>query len=236
MAPRDLPPLTAAPSPLVSAPRDLSPLAAAPVPRRIMEGKGVARGDCGAAVGGRGSAALAPPAPPFSYLPLLRVQQWGGGDLQHQPPPVPPLLLHPWGVTDSGAAVGGRGFAASAPPRPPLLLSLSLPHLVLGGGGSLEVQGEAGGDLRHQPPPAPPTSPPSPCCGCSGGGEGIWSPVCPAALFALHALLPCSPVRPAVLCAPRALQPCAPCCPAALQPCAPCSPARPARSAVLLRV
>ncbi|CAI7856724.1 unnamed protein product [Closterium sp. NIES-54] len=36
------------------------------------------------------------------------------------------------------------------------------------GGRSLEVQGEAGGDLQHQPPP-PPVSPPS------LGGEGLWS-------------------------------------------------------------
>ncbi|CAI5491396.1 unnamed protein product [Closterium sp. Naga37s-1] len=47
-----------------------------------------------------------PPPPPFSYLPLLRVQQWGGGDLQHQPPPAPPPPPSPPSPA-AGAAVGG---------------------------------------------------------------------------------------------------------------------------------
>ncbi|CAI7874405.1 unnamed protein product [Closterium sp. NIES-54] len=93
-------------------------------------------------------------------------------------------------------------------------------------------QQRGGGDLQHQPPvPPPPPSPPSPCCGCSGGGEGICSPVRPAALFALRALLPCSPVRPAALCTPRALRPARPaalCAPRALLSCCPARHARPA--------
>ncbi|CAI5528935.1 unnamed protein product [Closterium sp. Naga37s-1] len=43
------------------------------------------------------------------------------------------------------------------------------------GGGNLEVQGEAGGDLQHQVPHLSPTSP---CCGSSRGGEGTCS-TCP---------------------------------------------------------
>ncbi|CAI7752864.1 unnamed protein product [Closterium sp. NIES-53] len=82
------------------------------------------------------------PSPPFSSLSLLHVQQLGGGEAQGM-----------WVVGDTAAAT-----PATPPP-----LSLSLPHLVLGGGGggSLDVQGEAGGDLQHQPPP-PPLSPPPP--------------------------------------------------------------------------
>ncbi|CAI7883839.1 unnamed protein product [Closterium sp. NIES-54] len=41
------------------------------------------------------------------------------------------------------------------------------------GGGSLEVQREAGGNLQHQVPHPSPTSP---CCGYSSGGEGICHP------------------------------------------------------------
>ncbi|CAI7797545.1 unnamed protein product [Closterium sp. NIES-54] len=76
MAPRDLPPLTTAPSPLASAHRDLLPLAAAPVPRRIMEGKGVARGvtvsSCPRAL--QSHAQLRPRPPPPSPPP-----PWGRG-------------------------------------------------------------------------------------------------------------------------------------------------------------
>ncbi|CAI7737706.1 unnamed protein product, partial [Closterium sp. NIES-53] len=66
MAPRDLQPLTAAPSPLASAPRDLSPLAAAPVPRHIMEGTGVARGgsSCPRALQSHAQLRPRPPPPP----------------------------------------------------------------------------------------------------------------------------------------------------------------------------
>ncbi|CAI5506408.1 unnamed protein product [Closterium sp. Naga37s-1] len=67
--------------------------------------------------GGRGSAAPAPPPPPLLLSPSATVQQWGGGDLQHQPPS-PPFLLHPWGVADSGAAVGGEGICSTSPPTP----------------------------------------------------------------------------------------------------------------------
>ncbi|CAI7896138.1 unnamed protein product, partial [Closterium sp. NIES-54] len=68
------------------------------------------------------------------------------------PPPSPPSM-----------GTGGRGCEGVAdvpqqkqlPPR--LLLSLSpCRTLCWERGGSLEVQGEAGGDLQHQPPPAPP--------------------------------------------------------------------------------
>ncbi|CAI7774599.1 unnamed protein product, partial [Closterium sp. NIES-53] len=84
-----------------------------------------------------------------------------------------------------------------------------------------------------------------PAAGAAVGGRGSAALCCPAALRALRALLPCSPVRPAALfaphallsscparharpaalCAPRALLPCSSVRPAALQPCAPCCPA-----------
>ncbi|CAI7742123.1 unnamed protein product, partial [Closterium sp. NIES-53] len=83
-----------------------------------------------------------------------------------------------------------RPPAAAAAATPPL--SLSLPHLVLGGGEELGGswggrRGSAApappappfssipaGDLQHQPPPPPP-SPTSPYCVCSSWGEGICS-------------------------------------------------------------
>ncbi|CAI5493895.1 unnamed protein product [Closterium sp. Naga37s-1] len=143
-----------APSPLAMAPRDLPPLTV-----QWEEGMGVAGvanllsperllhrpfsylpPAAGAAVGGEGICGTSPPPLPFSHLPLLRLQQWGGGDLQHQPPPRPtpppfsylPLLrVQQWGGGDlqhqppppppsppspaAGAAVGeGMGVAGSA--------------------------------------------------------------------------------------------------------------------------
>ncbi|CAI7812591.1 unnamed protein product, partial [Closterium sp. NIES-53] len=101
------------------------------------------------------------------------------------PPPSPPSM-----------GTGGRGCEGVAdvpqqqqlPPR--LLLSLSLPHLVLGEGGSLEVQGEAGGDLQHQPPP--PRLLPPPAAGAAVGGRGSAAPApppTPPPPFLLHPLL-----------------------------------------------
>ncbi|CAI7767567.1 unnamed protein product, partial [Closterium sp. NIES-53] len=215
--------------------------------------------DAGAAVGGRGSAAPTPP--------------------------VPPLLLHPWGVTDSGSAEGGRGSAAPAPrPPPPHFSSIPLLRVQRWGGGDLQpcapccpVRPARPAALQpcapccpvHPACPAPrapccpvrPACPAvllpcAPCTPCSPARPARpaslqpCAPCCPAALCALlpccpvrparpaalrapRALLSCFPARPAALCAPRALLPCSPVRPAALQPCAPCCPVRPARPAAL---
>ncbi|CAI7788470.1 unnamed protein product [Closterium sp. NIES-54] len=69
----------------------------------------------GSGEGRRGSAAPAPSAPPFSYLPLLQVQQWGRGDLQHQPPPAP-HHPPPFPSPAAGAAVGEGMEVASVCP------------------------------------------------------------------------------------------------------------------------
>ncbi|CAI7862358.1 unnamed protein product, partial [Closterium sp. NIES-53] len=136
---------------------------------------------------------LVPGPPPVDPLPPQGLAPSGGGKrgfflpacptvARAAPPPPPP--------SPPSMGMAGRGCEGVAdvpqqqqlPPR--LLLSLSLPHLVLGegGGGSLEVQGEAGGDLQHQVPHPSPTSP---CCGCSRGGEGICSTAPPPPLILL---------------------------------------------------
>ncbi|CAI7858575.1 unnamed protein product, partial [Closterium sp. NIES-54] len=70
-----------------------------------------------------------PPSPPFSSIPLLRVQQWGEG----------------------------MGVAGVSSQPPTTSSSLSLPRLLLcrEKGGRLEVKGVAGRDLQHQPPRPP---------------------------------------------------------------------------------
>ncbi|CAI5529808.1 unnamed protein product [Closterium sp. Naga37s-1] len=171
-----------APSPLAMAPRDLPPLTAAPLG--------------GSGGGWRGSAAPGPP--PFSYLPLLREQQRGGGDLQHLPP-LPPPPPHPspispcCGCSGGGegichppaadAAVGGGDLQHLPPPPPPPPAPPSPPSLCCkcssgggyGGGGCGQPAVARAAPAPPHPPPPPPLSPPSPCCGCGGGGEGICS-------------------------------------------------------------
>ncbi|CAI7861852.1 unnamed protein product, partial [Closterium sp. NIES-54] len=137
---------------------------AAPAPPRppfLLHPLGVK--DCGAAVGGRGPAAPAPPPPPpplppFSYLPLLRVQQWGGGDLQNQPPPAPPPPSSP--SPAAGAAVGGGYGGGGCVNRPLLLLLFRLPLLQLPLRGVLLVALRTHCSLRGAPPP--PLPPPTP--------------------------------------------------------------------------
>ncbi|CAI5516546.1 unnamed protein product [Closterium sp. Naga37s-1] len=73
MAPRDLQPLTAAPSPLASAPRDPLPLAAAPVPCRVMKGGG----GCGRQEGICSTSPLCPPPSPPSLC--CGCSSWGEG-------------------------------------------------------------------------------------------------------------------------------------------------------------
>ncbi|CAI7843776.1 unnamed protein product [Closterium sp. NIES-53] len=158
MAPRDLPPLTAAPVPFTRAAPPPPPSPPSPpsmgtagrgcegvadvpqqqqLPLRLLLSLSVPHlvlgegGELGGSGGGRrGSAAPAPP--PFSYLPLLRVQKRGGGDLQHQPP-------HPSPTSPCcGCRRGGEGICSTSPPL-------------------------------HPPPP----SPPSPAAGAAvGGGYG----------------------------------------------------------------
>ncbi|CAI7892896.1 unnamed protein product [Closterium sp. NIES-54] len=94
-----------------------------------MKGKGVARGvtdsSCPRAL--QSHAQLRPrPPPPSSPPPWGRrrdvVRGWRMGRQEgicSTSPPHPPFLLHPWGVKDCGAAVGGRGSATPAPPAPP---------------------------------------------------------------------------------------------------------------------
>ncbi|CAI5529044.1 unnamed protein product [Closterium sp. Naga37s-1] len=75
--------------------------------------------------GGRGSAAPAPPPrppppPPLSPPPLLRVQQWGGGDLQQQ-----------WGE-------GSCSISTPPPPPSPHFSSIPLQLVQRWGGGDLQ--------------------------------------------------------------------------------------------------
>ncbi|CAI5490519.1 unnamed protein product [Closterium sp. Naga37s-1] len=131
-----------APSPLAMAPRDLPPLTAAPC---NMVGEGVARGGSSCPRALQSHAQLRPRPPPlppwgcsggegmgvagvanllsperllhrpFSYLPPAAGAAVGGEGICGTSPPPPPLLPFP----AAGAAVGGRGSAAPAPPPPP---------------------------------------------------------------------------------------------------------------------
>ncbi|CAI5521321.1 unnamed protein product [Closterium sp. Naga37s-1] len=179
-----------APSPLAMAPRDLPPLTAASVPCCNMVGEGVARGGSSclralqssggeaichppaadAAVGGGDLQHQPPPAPPFSSISLLRVQQWGEGMAVAGVANLlsPERLLHrPFSYLPpaAGAAVGGEGICStSPPPPPPFLLSPPAAGAAVGGRGS----------AAPTPPPPPPFSS-IPCCRCSSGGGYCYS-------------------------------------------------------------
>ncbi|CAI7857088.1 unnamed protein product [Closterium sp. NIES-53] len=110
------------------APRDLLPLTAAPVPYCNMVGEGVARGG--------------------SSCPRALQSH---AQLRPRPPPPPSM----------GMAGRGCEGVADVPQQqqlpPHLLLSLSLPHLVVGEGGEL---GGSGGGRKGSAAPAPPPPPP----------------------------------------------------------------------------
>ncbi|CAI7815115.1 unnamed protein product [Closterium sp. NIES-54] len=91
---------------------------------------------------------LPAPAPVGGRMMRWRImeQQWGGGDLQHQPPapppppppPPPPSPPSPCCGCSSGGA--GMGVAGVSKLLPHLLLSLPLLHMPLGGGGVGEIR------------------------------------------------------------------------------------------------
>ncbi|CAI5519645.1 unnamed protein product [Closterium sp. Naga37s-1] len=196
MAPRDLQPLTAAPSPLASAPRDPLPLAAAPVPYRVMKGGG----GCGRQEGICSTSPLRPP-PLFLHLSTVVAAVGGKGmgvaGVAHigfmpvacpavaraapaPPPPAPTFLLHP---PAAGAALGGRGSAVPAPLPPPLLLHLSAAGAAVGGrvwGWRVWRVLLSPERLLHRPPPAPPFLLHPPAVGAAVGGRGSAAPAPPA--------------------------------------------------------
>ncbi|CAI7774604.1 unnamed protein product, partial [Closterium sp. NIES-53] len=103
-----------------------------------------------------------PPRPPFSSIPLLRVQQWGEGICSTSPPH---LLLHP---PAAGAAVGG-GYGGGGY----RFLPVARP-----GRASVSAR-RAGALLPCFPSSLPPTSFSLSYFACSSlgggrGGEGVW--------------------------------------------------------------
>ncbi|CAI7925395.1 unnamed protein product [Closterium sp. NIES-53] len=132
-----------APSPLAMAPRDLPPLTAALMPCCNMVGEGVARG---------GS----------SCLCALQLH----AQLRPRSPPPPP-----WGWRGEGERGWRMCLSSSSCHHASSSLS-PCRTLWWERGGSLEVQGEAGGDLQHRPPPAPLILLlPPPAAGAAVGGK-----------------------------------------------------------------
>ncbi|CAI7835116.1 unnamed protein product [Closterium sp. NIES-53] len=106
------------------------------------------------------------------------------------PSDLPPLTATPvpcCNMVGEGVARGGsscpRALQSHQQHLLPRLLSLSLRTLCWERGGSLEVQGEAGGDLQHQAPPT--LLLPPPVAGAAEGGRGSAAPTPPPLILLL---------------------------------------------------
>ncbi|CAI7860861.1 unnamed protein product [Closterium sp. NIES-53] len=159
------------------APRDLPPLTAAPVPCCAMVSEGVARGGSSCPHALQSHAQLRPRPPPPPPPPSmgmagrgggnLEVQGEAGGDLQHQVPHLSPTS------PCCGSSRGGEGTCSTCPPAPPPFSSISLLRVQQWGGGY--GGGGCGQPAVARAAPAPPLLLPPPCCGCSSGGGGdLW--------------------------------------------------------------